>query len=145
MSLAAIFRTLLVVSFIGAFAGLALQPLLEPHLPQDWTDVIAWDGNRGAISFENSQPYAMISALRLIGAVLILSVVAQIALFVFWPPARLLYAAAVALSVAFESLVGLSVQPPWESFFSAVTYACDGAILALAYASPLRERFAAAK
>ncbi|MDQ3623258.1 MAG: hypothetical protein M3463_12315 [Verrucomicrobiota bacterium] len=145
MSLAAVFRILLVASFIGAFAGLALQPLLAPHLPQDWTDVMAWDGNRGAINFENSHPYAMISALRVLGAVLILSVVAQIGLFVFWPPARLLYAAAVALSMAFELLVGLSVLPPWDSFFNAVTYACDGAILALAYASPLSERFGAAK
>jgi hypothetical protein len=67
--------------------------------------------------------------------------IASIGLFFFQNWARYLFLFLYVLSLALAPFSGFSVKGPLESFFGEITAVLDGAILAMAYLSPLSAAF----
>jgi len=77
-----------------------------------------------------------------IGLFLLLWVAAAIGLWQFNRHARLGFLLLTATSVALTALGGVAVQLPFEEVLEYAVALMDGAILAMAYFSPLKGRFA---
>ena len=67
--------------------------------------------------------------------------VSSIGLFVFWPPARLLYFWTLIGGVALAPFYGPYVDAGWGQMFDEAAMIISGVILALIYCSPLRNLY----
>jgi hypothetical protein len=145
MTLTTLFRVLVVAAPVLAVLGVVANHFGAAHVSQDWRDILAWSGDGAWIpdpsSIWQTQRMLAISVVFLYVIVVIAALVAQVGLFLFWRFARPL---AVVLTVLGEALVlgfGLSVFLPLEQVFYDLCLLSEGAILALAYFSPLHARF----
>ena len=71
----------------------------------------------------------------------VLAFVATIGLFVFWRPARVLTVATWVVSFLITPLLGPTVDSGWVTAFYELSAGMLGAVIALAYCSPIKELF----
>ena len=145
MTLITLFRVLVVAAPVLATLGIAANYFGAAHVSQDWRDILAWSGDSAWIpdpsSIWQTQRLLAILVILLYVVIVVAALVAQVGLFLFWRFARPL---ALILAVLGEALVlgfGLSIFLPLEQMLYDLCLLSEGAILALAYFSPLHERF----
>lgn len=86
-----------------------------------------------------------IAVLALGVPALLLGILAAIGLYKFWPWARTLAFVVTVLGVGLSPLVEVVVELGWVVMFSGAASLLWGAVLALAYFSPISENFVKAK
>lgn len=140
-----LFRLLVALTLLGAIAG-ALAATFPVNIGDDWRTVAEWSGNGGIYerlgSFE--LPGHAIARAALIGVLVIfvlflLSV--YVGLFLFWRFARFVNLLLTALFLVIAPWAGLVVLLPLEAGFYDFTMLCEGAVIALSYAPPIKGYF----
>lgn len=133
MNLALIFRRLVLATLALHTVWFAL-PWMQDHLIQSKTsDALSWDGFEAALQLRRHRMLWLAVALPYLPIAL--------ALWCFWHPGRLIFIMFTAFLHLLILLGGLVVETALGALLSAGAAFFDGAIIALAYASPLRERF----
>jgi len=123
------FQFLVVISAVFYLAWFLL-PYTHRNFPPHIQDLLDW-GGYGSIAFtQHPLFYFSIGAAKLIST---------LGLFLFLSWGRWLLLAAVAISVAMVPFSGMAVAPPLDSFWGSLAGLTDGAILALAFFSPIAE------
>ncbi len=126
-----LFRSLVIITTCSY-----LLWFFEPWLTWWWTsDVEAEMLNSTGYNALLELPLAFYKLL------LLLWIAAAIGLYNFSASARSLYAILLAFSVANSLAAGLQATSALSSFLGYLASLCDGAIIILAYFSPLRARF----
>ncbi|MDQ3332720.1 MAG: hypothetical protein M3552_19080 [Planctomycetota bacterium] len=129
------FRALVVTSTTAFLGYIALTWLLwyqhDDLISQETWNALQWYGY-DAIVFLPAPLWYLKRVLH---------VAAAVGLFRFSRPARLIYTALVAFDTAMLPLIGLQVETPVAEFLLTVSYLADGAILAMAWGLPLKDRF----
>jgi len=144
MSASTVFRMSVVLSPLLAIAGVLYFLTTSPHLSTEWQTLLEWSGD-GAMIFLNEVPenpspidITIASAFALI---LIAIVINQIALFFYRSWARTVYLWANIAGFALTPFLGLSIALPLETLFTEMSIFVSGITLALAYFSPVAEKF----
>jgi hypothetical protein len=140
-----LFRLLLIAPLLGMVVG-ALVPASPYEISEDWRTISEWHGNGGF--YERLGPFASSSStlvrfaeIWLFAVCLILLLTVYVGLFLFWRFARL---ANLLLTIAFlvsAPWAGLVVLLPVEAALFDFTTLCEGAVIALCYASPVKNYF----
>lgn len=125
------FRVVLVVGLISYLLNIAGAWVFWRNLPGDAADAIAWAGFGAVLAFPPIVSWATVA----------LWIAATIGVYFFIPAARLLYAFLVGFAMFTTLVGGVHVSLPAEAFLIYVSSISDGAVLILAYWSPLRKRF----
>jgi hypothetical protein len=140
MNMTLVFRTAVVLSPLLAVAAIAYQELAGNTFSQEWRDLIAWDGYGGLFFGEEDGELMTPTFLILVGFVLLL-LVNQVALFFYWGPSRWIYLSCIVIAFLIYPFVGITVLTPIASSFYYLSMVLDGLILALAFYSPIAEKF----
>jgi hypothetical protein len=147
MKLTGWFRLTLHAYWISLIAGIAVWLATKDRVSQDWQDLLGWDGHGGVLGLVPTEPESLagwaglLTFLALLGILAVLEIYCVVGLFRYRRTARRLFAWLTVLWLALSPAFGLTVTLPWEEPFYALTWITSGAILALAYLSPLRRRF----
>lgn len=129
MSRIRIFQFLVIISAIFYLAWYLL-PYTPRNLPPHIRDLLDW-GGYGSIAFtQHPLFYFSMGAAKLVSTF-------GLFLFLYW--GRWLFFAMVAISLAMVPFSGMAVAPPLDSFVGSLAALTDGAILALAFFSPIAE------
>jgi hypothetical protein len=119
---------------VVASALLYLAWMLLPHSPQayshDVQQILAWSSYGSAQWYTDPRFYISIGVGK---------IVSSIGLFLFLSWGRWLLLAVVVISMAAVPFAGVSVSMPFDSIIGGFLSLSDGAILALAFFSPLAE------
>ena len=137
-----LFRLSVVAPVALTGIGIAYAILAEPSFSQDWQDIIAWNGD-GSI-FPDDLRTATAWTWVIIGVICLaatISLLNQIFLFFFWKPSRTIFLASCILLYPAMLLFGLTILTPVEYFLYEIAAFLSGVTLALAYYSPVAERF----
>jgi hypothetical protein len=129
MTRISVFRILVVSSAIFYLAWILL-----PYVPRDYTppvkDLLSSSGYGASAWVMNPAFYFSVGAGKLL---------ASIGLFLFRPWGRWLLLAVVVTSLASVPFAGISVGVPLDSIVGYFTSLTDGAVLALAFCSPIAD------
>jgi hypothetical protein len=126
-----IFRTIVAISLIAHATGLFLLPHMPWLFSADARELSMYSGHGALINVHHVALYGLY----------LLPYPSLIAMYFFRNWGRYVFAVfigAVGLSTFF---FGTSVSGPPETFVSFVACLCDGAVLALAFGSPLASQF----
>jgi MFS family permease len=130
-----LFRALILFSVATGLAGGFIDSLFPFLLPEALS--AAWD--------KEPPPSLLIENLWLLAAVLgpwlIASIVSTLGLFFFWHWVRPFAIVVAVLSLAVSPLFGPALTSGWSSALLEASFLTWGAVLALAYCSPLSQRF----
>ncbi len=139
------FRLLILASFVCNIGGVMLEryPLAQ---------VASWEASithRGEGAFpwrewlaEHFQTQLTAETLLIIlGALYTLSLIGYVGLFVFSRLGRFVYLSVLVIHIALTLAAGLSVLSPQQQALANIGLILDGALLALAYASPVAVLF----
>jgi len=142
------FRALLLVSLVAMIVAAVLGATASNYVSADWKTLLEWDGNGGLIDrIPDEFPSEWGARVLLIVGVIVaigfglFTLVAQIGMFFFWRFARPGFLVVTVVWIAMIPFFGLSVTLPLEGMLYYAATLCDGAALAMAYFSPLSERF----
>jgi len=131
---AAHFRGLIVLSVLLAVCGAAVDTLFPTLIPQSLS-----------VALENEPPHNIFDNLVLSFLLFVplgvLAIASTVGLFFLKRWARSLALASTALGFGMYPFLGPSVGSAWASAFSDASSLAWGAVLAIAYFSPLRDRF----
>ncbi len=148
MNLQKPFRALLLVSLVATIVATALHFAASSHVSADWKTLLEWDGDGGLIDkvpdeFPSAWGARVLLIVGLIVAIgfALFTLVAQIGMLFFWRFARPGFLVVTVVWIALTPFFGLSVMLPLEGMLYYTATLCDGAALAMAYFSPLSERF----
>ena len=143
-----LFRVLLLVSLIATVTATALHYAASSHVSADWKTLLQWDGDGGLVDRVPDEFPSAWSArvLLIVGLIVALgfalfTLVTQIGMLFFWRFARPGFLVVTVVWIALTPFFGLSVTLPLEGMLYYLATLCDGAALAMAYFSPLSERF----
>ena len=131
------FRFLVVLSVLLDFASAFLDTLFPGLIPSSIAQ--AFENEPLAIPLEG---WVWHAALVLAVTVVILYIVGAVGLCFFKRWARSFFLYLTVLTFAFYPILGVIVSSTWSGALSDMSSLLSGGILALAYYSPLRERFA---
>jgi hypothetical protein len=137
MNPSTLFRASVIAAPLVAVLAAAYTLIATPSFSQDWQDVLAWSGNEGVLS--EGEGFAPADIVMML--VIIIAVGNQIALFFYWNPSRLIYLTFTILGFLATPFFGLVVSPPLEALGYELSVFISGVTLALAYFSPVAERF----
>lgn len=137
MSAKNLFRCLVAISLLSFLAAMAVTQMAT-DVPPEWRTLFEWNGNGGYLDGLEENRWIV---LGLGIPFVILVVVAQIGMFLFWRFARPAYAALVAVTVVITPFSGLVVQLPLEAAWWSLSAIADGAIIALSYTQPFSSYF----
>lgn len=141
-----LFRTSILAPPVLSLAAVLYALLVERSLSAEWRDLMTWNGD-GAFLLGDEIPsstlawvlhWALVAA---VGLAAIGALVNQVLLFFYWKPARAIYLASCLVFYPLGLLLGLSITTPLESFLYECSTFLSGMTLALAYHSPVAERF----
>ncbi len=136
------FRASVVAAAVIAVMTIVYTPAATCTFSQDWQDLLAWSGDGHIFSDrEEFAPRTDIAISVLLVVFLIVAVGNQIALFFYWKPSRLIYLCLTIIGYLTVPFSGLTVSPPLETLGYELTNFFSGVTLALAYFSPVAERF----
>ncbi len=142
MTVFSVFRISVVAPIVLSGIGVAYAILAEDSFSQDWQDILAWNGDGGIFSDDLST--ASISNWIILGCVGFAALVAllnQVLLFFYWKPSRAIYLVTCILLYPAMLFMGLTVFTPVEYVLYEIAAFISGMTLALAYYSPVAERF----
>jgi hypothetical protein len=125
------FRVILVVGLISYLLNIAGAWVFWRDLPVDTANAVAWAGFGAVLALPPVVYWATVA----------LWIAATIGVYFFIPGARLLYAFLVGFTMFTALVGGVGVCLPAEAFLLYVSSMSDGAVLVLAFWSPLRKRF----
>jgi len=125
------FRVILVVGLISYLLNIAGIWVFWRNLSGDTADAVAWAGFGAVLALPPVVYWATVA----------LWIAATVGVYFFIPGARLLYAFLVGFAMFTMLVGGVHVSLPAETFLIYVSSVSDGAVLVLAYWSPLRKRF----
>lgn len=126
-----LFRALIVIS-TATYVICFFQLLLAGGLiPQSTLDALSWHGSGALLQMPPAVGWLL----------LLLSVAVAVGLWMFSKSARIVFAAFSVFWIVTSFLGGVQVQTAFGSFLLLLTNMADGAILVMAYTSPLKERF----
>lgn len=137
-----LFRLSILLHWACSGAGILYALVAESFFPQDWQDLMAWNGN-GSVFPENLRE-ASVPIGILIGAITLFALIStanQVFLLFFWKPARSIYLASCIIQYPMILLFGLSILSPVEVMFYEMAALLSGVTLALAFYSPVADRF----
>lgn len=126
----------LVVSSTAVYVVWFLLPYLSGHLSEDEYRLAEFNGYGAILPVQNVLYYGAWFGFWLISA---------LGLFFFQNWGRHLFLVLCVLGPALAPFSGFSVQAPIDALFSTANLLLDGAILAMAYLSPLSKSFKAVK
>ncbi len=124
-----IFQLLVVVSLI-CYLAWAFLPYTSRVFPKEVSDLLAWGGYGSHHWTQHPLFYISIGLAKIISS---------IGLFLLLSWGRWLLLLVVVVSVASVPFYGMAISVPLDSFVGALTGLSDGAILALAFFSPISE------
>lgn len=143
----AVFRCLIIVTLIAGVAS-CLASIFPGEISQDWQTIAEWNGHGGRYDSMANSILATESTLGRIAWIGLLSTLllsffgVYVGLFLFWRFAR---TANLLFTIAFLLLApwaGLSVVFPIEATLAYFATLCEGALIALSFSSPMKQRFA---
>lgn len=137
-----LFRISVVTPLVLSVLGVAYSFLAEPFFPENWKNLIEWSGD-GSVFPDDARAaspwiWLLFGLLALLAIALLIN---QVLLFFYWKPSRGIYLAGCILSYLSTLLFGLNILPPVEYLLYEVATFLSGITLALAYFSPVAERF----
>lgn len=142
MSPFTLFRISIIAPVVLWIAGVAYSVLAESSFSQDWKDVLAWNGNGGMIPNSLSDvSIAEWAFILSVGLTAVVAVLNQILLFFYWKPSRVIYLVTSILFYPTILLCGLTVFTPVEYMLYDLATFISGVSLALAFYSPVAQRF----
>lgn len=137
-----LFRISVVTPIVLSVLGVAYSFLAEPSFSENWKNLIEWSGDGSVFPEDASATSPWIWLLiGFLGLLAIVTLINQVFLFFYWKPSRGIYLAGCILSYLSTLLFGLNVLPPVEYLLYEVATFVSGITLALAYFSPVAERF----
>lgn len=143
-----LFRVLLLVSLVATVMAITLHHTASGRVSDDWKTLLQWDGDGGLVdrvpdTFPSSWGARILLIAGLLVAIgfVVFTLVTQIGMILFWRFARPGFLITTALWIGLSPFLGLSVTLPLEGALYYLATLCDGAALAMAYFSPLSERF----
>ncbi len=143
MSPVIVFRWSLVLSPAAAIAAGIYSFVAASRFPQDWQDLLAWNGDGWWLPISESDEIST-RELLIAGALLAFGLAAlanQIAMFFFWSPSRHIYLVLCIIGFGLTPGLGLTVQPPLETLGYELSAFIGGVTLAMAYLPPVSDRF----
>ena len=123
------FQTLVITSALLYLAWMLL-PYAPRTFPHEVQDILAWSGYGGEPWVKDPRFYLAIGAGKLIASL-------GLVLFLSW--GRWLLLAVVAISLASVPFAGVVIGVPLDNLVGYFLSLTDGAILALAFSSPIAE------
>ena len=126
-----LFRTLAVISAISYLLFVFSPWLVGTQLTPETEDILSWSGYGAILPLPDKVFWLLV----------LIWTMTTIGLCQFQPHARWLFAALTGFSLVLTLLGGMSTLTAWQNFLGSITTLLDGAVLALAYFSPLKERF----
>ena len=126
-----LFRALVVISTVTYVIWFFHLLLAGGLISQSTWDALSWQGFGALLPMPPAFNWLF----------LLLSVAVAVGLWMFSKSARIVFAAFSAFWIIMSLLGGLAVQAAFGSFLLLLTNMAGGAILVMAYTSPLKERF----
>jgi hypothetical protein len=109
---------------------------------QDWQDLMAWNGDGGSLPDDLTlAPPHIWLLIGAIGLTALIALVNQVLLFFYWKPSRTIFLVSCALLYPLMLLLGLTIITPVEYLLYELSALFTGISLALAYYSPVANRF----
>lgn len=137
-----IFRLSVVAPVPLYLAGVIYASSAEPSFSQSWRDLIAWNGDGGILPNDFTDASVITWAFMVLVAVMaLITLVNQVLFYFYWRYSRVIYLISFITSFHATLLLGLSITTPVENVLNEMTTFLSGMALALAYFSPVAERF----
>ena len=131
MNIKLIFKSLVVIS-MAAYVTWFCLPFFDVYLyPSDIAEMLTWTGYGGTINTGGTIPYIWLAAYGVV----------SIGLIYFHPWARTAFVALTVLAVVITPFYGLIIQSSYEGFFTYIMTLSDGAIIAMAYLTIIKDEF----
>lgn len=128
-----IFRWLVLVNVVLGLMGIWLIPRFERHPPHE---LLSW------VQEQDPMHASLVGVASFVWSVHdVLWGLSQLLCFLLWNPARILLIATLASVLLLSAILPVGFFPPWVSLIYYPQSLISGALLALMYVSPLRERF----
>ena len=143
-SLRAVFRSLVIASFILPFIGVGYEFAVTSELSADEQVLLQWSGHSGVFeSISDDETFGGDVAVGIGIIALLLGLLAvQIGLYCFRYWARTWWVITAIVFLPASLFFGWNISLPFTQFCFDVSMAMSGGILALIYASPLSHSFA---
>lgn len=129
MSRVRIFQFLVIISGV-LYIAWYLLPYTQKNFPPNIQDLLDWGGYGSIALTQHPLFYFSMGTAKLIST---------LGLFLFLSWGRWLLLAVVTISIALVPFSGMAVASPLDSFVGSLAALTDGAILALAFFSPISE------
>lgn len=126
-----LFRGLAITSLVCYLLFVASPWLFDHALSQETYDGLGWRGYGAIIPLPE----------KVLWLVVLLWIGTTVGICQFHAPARLLFALLTAFGLITTALGGMVAMTALESLLAGIMTLLDGAILTLAYLSPLKEKF----
>ena len=137
-----IFRLSVVAPVPLYLAGVIYASSAEPSFSQSWRDLIAWNGDGGMLPNDFTDASVMSWAFMILVAVMaLITLVNQVLFYFYWRHSRIIYLISFMTSFLATLLLGVSITTPVENVLNEIATFLSGIALALAYFSPVAERF----
>ena len=137
-----IFRLSVVAPVPLYLAGVIYASSAEPSFSQSWRDLIAWNGDGGMLPNDFTDASVMSWAFMILVAVMaLITLVNQVLFYFYWRHSRIIYLINFMTSFLATLLLGVSITTPVENVLNEIATFLSGIALALAYFSPVAERF----
>ena len=137
-----IFRLSVVAPIPLCLASAMYASWAEPSFSQNWRDLIAWNGDGGMLPNDFTDASMMTWAYIIVLAVTTLTIlVNQVLFYFYWRHSRIVYLISYIILYPLLLLSGISILTPVEYVLYDLATFVSGMALALAYFSPVAERF----
>jgi hypothetical protein len=137
-----LFRLAVVLPLILSGAGVIYALAAQELFSQDWQDLIAWNGDGGILPDDwSGTPLTIWLVIGAFGLISLIALVNQALLFFYWKPSRTIFLVSWVLLYPATLLLGLTILTPVENLLYELSALMTGVTLALAYYSPVAERF----
>jgi hypothetical protein len=139
---ARIFRALIIADAVLLLAAVAAA-FVEPDLPDAVVQYLEADAGPlttelyGATPAEGQLWAYFAAALMYVLA----CVASMVGLYLFKPWARMLFTAVIVVTLLMTLFMGSSIATPVMTMLDNLLYMCDGAIVAMSFSDPIRDRF----
>lgn len=143
MNIPLLFRFLLVFSVVISLAG-EIYPMLGLHeTSEDLETILMWEGYQGILPFHEDDEWGVTPIIGVVIALLVLIafIIGLIGAFLFKKWGRTLLAVSTLIGIFFTPFMGLMVGLPIEMFLHEVSGGAFFIALAMAFLSPLKEKF----
>jgi hypothetical protein len=138
MQTKAIFRGLLILQIFIFVAGILAVHTGMRSLPSGLQNYVDSNGAQ----LDSDQPAAFTIFKAGFTLYLLLFIVSLVGLFLFWPPARVLYLICAGSGPLLDLTNSVHILPMWASLWHTLGHILMGIILCMMFTPPCREQFA---